>query len=67
MKKDEIKKIYAELKDYADKSVTLYGWVRSVRASKDFGFIDMTDGTCFKTAQVVFTKGGDFDFDAVSN
>lgn len=66
MKKDEIKKIYAELKNFADKSVTLYGWVRSVRASKDFGFIDMTDGTCFKTAQIVFAKGGDFDFDAVS-
>ncbi len=66
MKKDEIKKIYADLKNYGDKLVTLYGWVRSVRASKDFGFIDMTDGTCFKTAQVVFTKEGDMDFDAVS-
>lgn len=66
MKKDEIKKIYANLKNYGDKLVTLYGWVRSVRASKDFGFIDMTDGTCFKTAQVVFTKEGDMDFDAVS-
>ena len=66
MKKDEIKKIYADLNAYADKSVTLYGWVRSVRASKDFGFIDMTDGTCFKTAQVVFTKDGDLDFDSVS-
>ena len=66
MKKDEIKKIYAGLNDYADKTVTLYGWVRSVRASKDFGFIDMTDGTCFKTAQVVFTKEGKLDFDAVS-
>lgn len=66
MKKDEIKKIYADLKNYGDKTVTLYGWVRSVRASKDFGFIDMTDGTCFKTAQVVFTKEGDLDFDAVS-
>src|SRR5574344_1789318 len=54
MKKDEIKKIYDNLDLFSNKQVVVAGWVKSVRTSKDFGFIDLTDGTCFKTAQIVF-------------
>ena len=39
--------------DYADKTVTLGGWVRSVRTSKDCGFIDLNDGSAHKGVQVV--------------
>ena len=40
--------------DYAGKTVTVGGWVRSVRASKAFGFIVLSDGSCFETLQVVY-------------
>ena len=66
MKKNEIKHIYSNLQEYKDKPVCIYGWVKSVRASKDFGFIDLTDGTCFKTAQVIFFKEDIENFEEVS-
>ena len=39
---------------YADKTVTLGGWVRNLRASKAFGFIMLADGTYFLPVQVVY-------------
>lgn len=34
--------------------VTVGGWARTVRDSKSIGFIELNDGTCFKSLQVVF-------------
>ena len=39
---------------YAGKTVSVGGWVRSVRASKAFGFIVLSDGTYFQPLQVVY-------------
>ncbi len=61
MKADDVKKIYDNLPDYDGKEVLVNGWVKSVRASKDFGFIDFTDGTCFKSAQIIFNKLDNFE------
>ena len=36
------------------KPVTAAGWVRTARSSKDFGFIELNDGSFFKSLQVVF-------------
>ena len=66
MEKLEIKQIYTHLQELNNKEVTINGWVKSVRSSKDFGFIDLTDGTSFKTAQVVFFTNTNVNFDAVS-
>ena len=55
MRKIDIKKIYTELEKFDGKEVTLGGWVRSVRDLKNFGFIDLNDGTSFKGAQIVFS------------
>ena len=33
------------------------GWIRTVRESKTLGFIELTDGTAFKSVQVVFERG----------
>ena len=46
----ELKKKYTE---YDGKKVFLAGWVKSARDMKNFGFIDLNDGTCFKGVQVV--------------
>ncbi len=61
MKIEDIKNIYDKLQEYDDKEICINGWVKSVRASKDFGFIDFTDGTCFKSAQIVFSKLDNFE------
>ncbi len=52
----EIKKLYDSYNDYFNKDITINGWIRNHRKQKDFGFIDFTDGTCFKTVQVVYDK-----------
>lgn len=53
--KDDIKKLHLEHTELNGKKVTVGGWVRSVRDSKNFGFIDLNDGTSFKGVQIVFT------------
>ena len=55
MEKLVIKELYKNTENYIDKEVTLEGWVRTVRASKAFGFIEINDGTFFKNVQIVFT------------
>ncbi len=52
----EIKKIYEDLNKLFDQEITVSGWIRNHRKQKDFGFIDFTDGTAFKTVQVVYDK-----------
>ncbi|MGE5628440.1 MAG: asparagine--tRNA ligase [Solirubrobacterales bacterium] len=49
-----IRKIYRETDQFAGKEITVSGWVRTVRASNAFGFIEVNDGTFFKSIQVVF-------------
>ena len=34
--------------------VTVCGWAKTVRDSKNIGFIELSDGTCFKNLQIVF-------------
>lgn len=45
--------------------VTVCGWVRSVRASKDFAFIELSDGSCFKTLQVVIERSDLENYDQI--
>lgn len=55
MEKLVIKELYKNTENYINKDVTLEGWVRTVRDSKTFGFIEINDGTFFKNVQIVFT------------
>ena len=54
MKKLTIKDLYRNTDEYVDKQVILEGWVRTVRNSKAFGFIELNDGSFFKNVQIVF-------------
>ena len=56
MKNIIIKDLYKNLKDYENKEITLEAWVKTVRASKNFGFIEINDGSFFKNVQVVFNN-----------
>ena len=49
-----VKSIYGDPESYKDQIITLAGWVRTVRASKSFGFIELNDGTFFKNIQIVY-------------
>ena len=66
MSYSEIKKIYRSPKDYIGKVITVPGWVRTVRDSKTFGFIELNDGTFFRNLQVVFEEGDIDNFKDVS-
>ena len=60
MKHTDIKEIISS-QDYAGKTVTVCGWVRTSRNSKSVAFIELNDGTSLKNIQVVVEKG-DSDF-----
>ena len=49
-----IRELFKNTKAYAGKTVSVGGWVRSVRASKSFGFIVLSDGTFFSPLQIVY-------------
>lgn len=53
MKYTSIKSIWRGSKDYIEKEVELSGWVKTARMSKNFGFIELNDGTFFKSLQIV--------------
>ena len=49
-----VRDIFASPEAYSQKSIQVGGWVKGLRASNAFGFIELNDGTCFKNLQVVF-------------
>ena len=64
MKKLVVKDLYRDTEKYVNQTVTLEGWVRTVRDSKAFGFIELNDGSFFKNVQIVFTDALN-NFDSV--
>ncbi len=54
MKSVVIKELYRNSENYYSKEVKVSGWVRTVRDSKTFGFIEINDGSFFKNLQIVF-------------
>ena len=54
-----IKEIYRQTENYLGRTVKLAGWVRTVRASKAFGFIELNDGSFFNGIQIVFEENLD--------
>ena len=49
-----VKELYLDTAKYADQEVTVAGWLRSNRGSKAFGFLVLSDGSCFPTLQIVY-------------
>ena len=57
-----VKDLYKDYKKLLDKEVTLKGWIRNHRKQKEFGFMEFSDGTCFKHVQIVYeNKLKDFE------
>ncbi|MBC5714456.1 asparagine--tRNA ligase [Roseburia sp. BX1005] len=49
-----IRDLYRNKEQYLEQTVTIGGWVRSIRSSKNFGFIVVNDGTFFEPLQIVY-------------
>ena len=52
----EIKQLYRNKDEYIDKKVKVAGWIRTSRMSKNFGFIELNDGSFFKNMQIVIDE-----------
>lgn len=61
-----IKQIFRETDNFIGKEITVSGWIRTIRDSKTFGFIELNDGTFFKNIQVVFEEGTIDNFKEIS-
>ncbi|MCI8404995.1 MAG: asparagine--tRNA ligase [Clostridia bacterium] len=51
--KTVIKSLYRDTETYGEKQITVSGWIRNIRISKSFGFIELNDGSFFKNLQIV--------------
>ncbi len=49
-----IKPLYRDTAKYLGQNITVSGWVRTSRSSKEFGFIELNDGSFFRGLQIVF-------------
>lgn len=51
-----VKQLYRGTGEYLNKNIKVSGWVKTERTSKNFGFIELNDGSFFKNLQVVFEE-----------
>ncbi len=52
----KISQIFAQANELSDRRVTVAGWARTIRDMKNFGFIELNDGSSFKSLQVVMSR-----------
>ena len=58
--------LFKNIENYIDKEIEIKGWIRNHRKQACFGFIDFSDGTCFKHIQIVYDNSLD-NFDEIVN
>lgn len=59
-----VKELFANPNAFVNKKIVISGWIRTARVSKNFGFLEINDGSMFKNIQVVFEDSLP-NFDAV--
>ncbi len=67
MKRTKITEIFKDAEAFGGKQVVVAGWARTIRDMKNFGFIDLNDGSGFKGVQVVFERGQIDNYDEISH
>ena len=65
--RQKIAGIFADAARFDGQEITVCGWVRTVRDMKNFGFIELNDGSCFKSLQVVFERGSLDNYDEIAH
>lgn len=66
MKDTQLKQLYVNTDQYAGKEVVVRGWVRTNRSSNKFGFVEINDGSYFKSVQVVYEEENIKNYDQIS-
>ena len=66
MKDLMIKELYRDPSPYQNQEITLKGWVRTNRSSNKFGFIELNDGSFFKSIQVVYEEEHLSNYDEIA-
>ncbi len=67
MSKDTlVRQLYRSTDEFAGKEIVVRGWVRTNRSSNKFGFIELNDGSFFKSVQVVYEEGNLANFGEIS-
>ena len=66
MKEILLRELFRNTAEYADQEVLIRGWVRNNRSSNKFGFIELNDGSFFKSVQVVYEEEFLDNFEEIS-
>ena len=66
MERTTIAQLFADADQLGSTTVTVAGWVRSVRDMKNFGFVMLNDGSCFKDLQVVMNRDTLANYDEIA-
>ena len=61
-----ISALFADAQRYTDGEITVVGWVRAIRDMKNFGFVTINDGSCFKDLQVVMDRESLASYDEIA-
>lgn len=51
--KTVVKQLFRQTETFGEKEITVSGWIRTIRVSKNFGFIEVNDGSFFKNLQII--------------
>ena len=63
MKRQRISGIFADAQSFAGAELTVCGWARTIRDMKNFGFVELNDGSCHKSLQVVLERAALENYD----
>ena len=66
MKRERISAIFADAASFTGREITVCGWARTIRDMKNFGFIELNDGSFFKSVQVVYEEEFIDNFEEIS-
>ncbi len=67
MKRTRAAEIYADAAAFGGREITVCGWARTIRDMKNFGFIELNDGSCFKSVQVVMDRAALPNYDEIAS
>ena len=67
MKRTKIAQLHADAKAFGGQTVTVAGWVKSIRDMKNFGFVTLNDGSCFADLQVVMNRDALSNYDEIAH
>ena len=66
MNRTKIAQLHADTEQLGGQTVTVAGWVKSIRDMKNFGFVTLNDGSCFKDLQVVMNREALANYDEIA-